>query len=79
MTSGDLKWKKRAGFKISHMPKASAIAVCGICLRNTHIARSKLRMISSLQGPDMSMFEVVSETYYDQDSTLLCTVLFLGV
>jgi hypothetical protein len=27
MASGDLKWKKRAGLKISHMLNASAIAV----------------------------------------------------
>lgn len=65
MTSGDLKWKKRAGFKISHMLKAFAIAVCGIRLRNIHTAHSKPQMLSALWGPGKSMFEVASETYYD--------------
>lgn len=78
MTSGDLKWKKTAGFKVSHMPKAFAIAVRGIHLRNTHSSFKTPEAIS-LMGPDKSMFEVVSETYYDQDSTLLCILFYLGV
>lgn len=44
MTSGDLKWKRRVGLKISHMLNASAVATWGIHLiKHTY---------SSLQSPE---------------------------
>ena len=53
MTSGDLKWKKRVGFKISHMLNASATAVYGIHLKNIHTAHSKPWILSTFHGRNM--------------------------
>lgn len=53
MTSGDLKWKKRVGFKISHMLNG----LCHSCLwhssENIHTAHSKPWILSTFHGWNM--------------------------